>query len=384
MVESHGPDARRRRDSEQEFEHLGAMGIDCWRPVVGLAVALYGSGGKASAPIPSSASPVANAPIPPPPVASPTPIAPLAREFANRTPRQLLALYEGKTPFHADKLIEPFKGLWIEAESRVLNILPDGPGRSIVVLRDDKDTIECRVGPQWSNVIARLDIGETLRVRGKISDSQNGQQLYLLECDVVPIEAPQEQKKSEASQPPPPAPTVEAPIAPPPATPATPATPPAEPPRKFVDAHVTPEYLLGLYEGNTTLRAETLVSEQIDKWMTLSGPLGEIHPGRPIFDVTVSPTLVSFAHRADKKTVIYMWFSGEWIARLALLSRNQNISVVGQLKKVTSYNSTIQFENCELVESNPETPAPTAPAPDPKPSARPRRRQSAKGKQARG
>jgi hypothetical protein len=116
----------------------------------------------------------------------PPPITPNARELAGRTPRQLLALYEGKTVFQADKLIEAFKGLWVEAESRVLNILPDGPGRSIVVLKDEKDTIECRFGPQWSNAVARLDIGDTLRVFGKISDNQNGSQLYLLECEVIP------------------------------------------------------------------------------------------------------------------------------------------------------------------------------------------------------
>jgi hypothetical protein len=78
-----------------------------------------------------------------------------------------------------------------------------------------------------------------------------------------------------------------APIAEGPVVPSPPATPepsipkvPAKPLRIFVDSHVTPEFLMGLYEGNTTLRAETLISEQIGKWMTVSGPLGEIHPGR--------------------------------------------------------------------------------------------------------
>jgi hypothetical protein len=134
---------------------------------------------------------VTTVPSIPPAASNPSPpgglsvLTPLYREFTNRTPRQLLAFYEGRTPFQADKLIEPFKGLWIEAESKVLNILPDGSDRSIVVLRNDKDTIECRFGPYWSNAVARLDAGDTLRVWGKISPNQNGSQLYLLECEIA-------------------------------------------------------------------------------------------------------------------------------------------------------------------------------------------------------
>lgn len=128
-------------------------------------------------------------PVAPPaaeaPTSVPTPALVQPPEFTDRTPRQLLAFYEGRTPFQADKLIEPFKGLWIEAESRVLNILPDGQSRSIVVLRDDKDTIECRFGAEWSNAVARKDIGDTMRIRGKISPNQNGQQLYLLDCEIA-------------------------------------------------------------------------------------------------------------------------------------------------------------------------------------------------------
>ncbi|MHB8886528.1 MAG: OB-fold nucleic acid binding domain-containing protein [Methylovirgula sp.] len=118
------------------------------------------------------------------PALAPTTSAPIQqKEFTTKTVRQLLALYEGLTPFQADKLIAPFKGLWIKAESQILTILPDGSDRSVVVLRDHKDTIECRFGPEWSNTIARLSIGDTLHVLGKISPNQNGSQLYLLECE---------------------------------------------------------------------------------------------------------------------------------------------------------------------------------------------------------
>jgi hypothetical protein len=130
-----------------------------------------------------------------------------------------------------------------------------------------------------------------------------------------------------------------APILPPPPVP---TTPPKKPGRDYVNAEITPEYLVGLYDGNTKLRAETLVSEQVGKWMRVSGPLGEIHASGK------TDALVVFSSR--KEPTIYMWFTGEWIARLALLPKNQNINVEGQLKKVTGYNTTVELENCELLD----------------------------------
>ena len=125
--------------------------------------------------------------------------------------------------------------------------------------------------------------------------------------------------------------------------PSTPAMLPKKPDRDYVDARVTPEFLVELYKGNTKLRAETLVSEQVGKWMLVSGPLGEIHSSGRVH------ALVVFA--SQKKPIVYMWFSDEWIDRLALLSKNQNITVIGQLKKVTDYNATVELENCELLAS---------------------------------
>jgi hypothetical protein len=108
------------------------------------------------------------------------------REFTSRTPRQLLTLYDGRTPLQADKLMEPYKGLWIQAQGVVFTILPDGvPGHSIGVLRSNNDTIECRFGPSWSHHLARVDKGDTISVVGKISSIQNGSQLYLLDCEVI-------------------------------------------------------------------------------------------------------------------------------------------------------------------------------------------------------
>jgi hypothetical protein len=109
-----------------------------------------------------------------------------ARVFTDRTPRELLALYEGRTPLQANPLIEPFKGKWIKASGKILNLIPDGiPDASIAVLRDGDRTIECRLGPQWSLHVFKLNKDEVLNVIGKIAPNQNGSQLYLLECEIA-------------------------------------------------------------------------------------------------------------------------------------------------------------------------------------------------------
>jgi hypothetical protein len=160
----------------------------------------------------------------------------------------------------------------------------------------------------------------------------------------------------------------EVPIAQSTPSPSPPPARPQQPARTFVDADVTPEYLAGLYKGNTALRAETLVAEQIGKWMSVSGPLGEVHPVQ-VLGGTKAHSLVVFSYSAGKAP-IYMWFSGEWMDRLALLSKDQNISVQGQIKKVVSYDSRIELENCELIDTDP---VPNAPAQSPDSSTIPRR-----------
>jgi hypothetical protein len=187
--------------------------------------------------------------------------------------------------------------------------------------------------------------------------------------------AVREPTKAPVVSTPSPAPTAEAPPIPSPAPPAMTQKPsipraPAKTGRKLVDSHVTPEFLLSLYEGNTTLRAETLISEHIGKWMAVSGPLGEIHSGRSILSVGErTPTLVVFAH--PRKVDVYMWFSGEWVDRLSRLPKNKDISVIGQIKKIVSYNKTVELENCELLDSDPLNNAPTQ---SPNSPVRPRRR----------
>jgi len=118
-----------------------------------------------------------------PSIAGRTPSNDAQREFTQRTPHELLAFYVGHTALQADKLIEPYKGLWIRAEGTVTFLGPDGSG-FVTVLRSGPDTIECRLGNKWGPELGRLNNGDKLKVRGKISPNQNGSQLYLLEVEI--------------------------------------------------------------------------------------------------------------------------------------------------------------------------------------------------------
>ncbi|WBU29025.1 hypothetical protein OOZ54_20530 [Rhodopseudomonas palustris] len=115
----------------------------------------------------------------------PTTEPPEKREYTNRSVRDLLSLYEGKTAFQADKLMEPYKGMWLETEGKIVGLYPDGQGAAVAALRNGGDMIECRFPAESSKALGRYNNGEELKVRGKISTVQNGQQLYLLYCEVA-------------------------------------------------------------------------------------------------------------------------------------------------------------------------------------------------------
>jgi hypothetical protein len=128
---------------------------------------------------PSAIPPIVQNPLPTPP-------APEAKEFTDRTPGELLAMFEDRTMFQANQLIEPLKGKWMKADGNILQIIPNGPpGASTVVLRGAGRLISCNIGSEWSARVAKLNTDDSIKVEGKIQPFQNGQQLYLLDCVLV-------------------------------------------------------------------------------------------------------------------------------------------------------------------------------------------------------
>lgn len=115
---------------------------------------------------------------------------PAHRETINRTPRELLSFYTPeRTQLEANRLMQPFIGEWIEVSGVVSDVghgAPDGD-QMAVILKSDNDQIECRFSRTWTAKLDRLAKGESIKIIGKISPTQNGSQLYLLECELIPF-----------------------------------------------------------------------------------------------------------------------------------------------------------------------------------------------------
>lgn len=131
----------------------------------------------------SSASKQDRAPMPTPPEATRRDPGATQRTFTTRTVGELMSLYEGRTMLQADALMEPYKGLWISIKADPVQIIPDTAGVA-VVLRSGQDLVNGRFDNSWRKPLGRLNGGETMMIRGRIGEVQNGQQLYLVECEI--------------------------------------------------------------------------------------------------------------------------------------------------------------------------------------------------------
>jgi hypothetical protein len=110
--------------------------------------------------------------------------------------------------------------------------------------------------------------------------------------------------------------------------------------RHIVD--VKPEYLLSLYNEHTTAQGDLLAQPYLGKWIKYSGATTNVHK-HPDGD---GGTLVG---RIADYNQLYMDFSKEWIDRIIVLRRGQNVSVIGQVTRITS--SQVELQNCELIET---------------------------------
>ncbi|NUU42295.1 hypothetical protein [Tardiphaga robiniae] len=122
------------------------------------------------------ASPPVSAPAVPP-----TLPAAASKQFTTQTIRSLKALYDGRTALQADALVRPYKGLWINTTGEVI-LINSNPA---ALLKNGDDTIECWFGKEWANVLGRYGKSDPMQVIGKISEVQNGAQIYLAECEIV-------------------------------------------------------------------------------------------------------------------------------------------------------------------------------------------------------
>ena len=111
---------------------------------------------------------------------------PTSRTFTDRTPDELLGFYKGMTGLQADKLIEPYKHCWIKVTGTVMLLLPDNSGFVITLHTGSGRTIDGRFpDSKWANELGRVHNEDSITIEGMIAPHQNGQQLYLRQCELV-------------------------------------------------------------------------------------------------------------------------------------------------------------------------------------------------------
>ena len=114
------------------------------------------------------------------------------RQFTDRTPKELLAFYKDISPLQADDLMKPFKGLWMTIQGQAkINPVDAGYGTSQVIVQTaDGADCACTFAPQWREDIKRIRINDQISAQGKISEGQGGTALYLLDWDLLNLNAP--------------------------------------------------------------------------------------------------------------------------------------------------------------------------------------------------
>lgn len=117
------------------------------------------------------------------------------RKFTDKNPVELLSPYhQGLTTLQADKLFAPFGGQWVKTSGKVVEtgdprspyvMIDYGPYRSQGAPQGAEQLVECRFDPAWLSTVERYNKGDSISVIGKLSEIQNGAQLYVNECEIL-------------------------------------------------------------------------------------------------------------------------------------------------------------------------------------------------------
>jgi hypothetical protein len=109
--------------------------------------------------------------------------------YTDKAPIELLSFYIGNlTGIQADRLMQPFKGMWIKATGRVQYLSANEFGRItvLITLPAHNMHISCEFdSKEWETRLERLSNNDILSVSGQIDSSQTRQQLHLKYCELT-------------------------------------------------------------------------------------------------------------------------------------------------------------------------------------------------------
>jgi hypothetical protein len=116
------------------------------------------------------------------------------------------------------------------------------------------------------------------------------------------------------------------------------AGPPEQPTTEKIIVDVSPDYLMNLYENKMSSEGDRLFAPYAGKWMSLTETVSDVSAGNSVIAFSKAP---NGAYRT-----IDMFFDAKLADRLAILTRDQKISVLCQIWDGSDVN--IRFRHCEF------------------------------------
>ena len=117
----------------------------------------------------------------PHPLPVPSPAAGGGKVYTQRTIAELRELYEGRDASQSDAVVADDRGKWIETTGmRILGI----GGSGVLMLKKDNSNVQCTFDDPWKAKLATLRVGDLIKVSGKLNQNQNGQLIYLEDCEL--------------------------------------------------------------------------------------------------------------------------------------------------------------------------------------------------------
>jgi len=113
---------------------------------------------------------------------APPPAAGISKVYTQRTIAELRGFYEGPTALQGDVFMADEKGKWIETRDvRIQGIGTSG----VLLLKKDNSGFQCTFDDTSKTKLSTLRVGNIIKtITGKISQNQNGQLIYLEDCEL--------------------------------------------------------------------------------------------------------------------------------------------------------------------------------------------------------
>jgi hypothetical protein len=261
------------------------------------------------------------------------------------TTHRLLEQADALTTAELKAFVSERIGSWMHADGDVVDVWekPECVEVSLTApgftWSEEMGRVIAHFDPEWRERAIRLPKSVAISLVGRIATIQPDIHIIDLEhCEIVTRE-PVTRKELSATAADPGGPhgglDKTAPIA----KGALPLVPVAAEDRVLVGPDITPEYLLGMISGHTAIQADRLIGPFIGKWMRVSGNVFQIS--------ALSNGGANVAFVVNLTDVISMSFDPPWSERLSILTKGSQLTVIGQIARVSS-SLGIGLEHCDV------------------------------------